>query len=556
MGFARRMFARVQPLARSMLLAGIVLSGCQFPTSVQSLYSSEPVIPRGGSVAIALPDALTTVQPWNVKTRATEVFVTLSHAGLMRLDRTGTPQPELLERWEANPAGTVVTATLKADLQWSDAVPLTSADVVYTYQTLLSFAPTTPLLRETHVIERVEAAGPANVVFTLSAPYAPLLSLWALPVLPMHAVGTQPIETLNLVSLTVGAGPFVYANKDEAGSFHLRANPWYVRGAPYLDEIQLLHAQPSADAMRALSGNTIHIAELENPWSVQQPATITTARVAQNELMALVLNVRTQRLFSDPALRKLLRAATDVPDAVQEYMGATHIAVDTMSIPNHPFAASVPVSKTLDITPALATAGWIWDSEQKQFLREEEPLVIRLSVDQTNQAAMRLAESLATQWRGLGLTIALTPSDRQTYLKQFIPPFAYDVAIVTWANGRSSSVYADTFVYDGSNTALFDSALINPGMPDISPTLNLPGYSNPDFTALQNRTMRTYETTARAVIERQAIQLALDSAAIIPIARPVQTMAWQSGIATPEGGLVLDTPWYLFGVEQWYRTAD
>ena len=269
--------------------------------------------------------------------------------------------------------------------------------MVYTYQTLLSYAPTTPLLREMHVIERVEAVDPANVVFTLSAPYAPMLSLWALPVLPMHAIGTQPIETLNLVSLTVGAGPFVYTNKDEAGSFHLRANPMYVRGAPYLDEIQLLPAQSSNDTMRALSANTIHIAELENPWSVEQPATVATARVVQNELMALVLNVRTQRLFSDPALRQLLRAATDIPNAVQEHVGTSHIAVDSMSIPNHPFAASVPVSKTLDITPALAAAGWIWDSEQKQFLREEEPLVIKLSVDQTNQAAMRLAESVTAR---------------------------------------------------------------------------------------------------------------------------------------------------------------
>ena len=556
MGFARRMFAHVQPLFRSLLLAGILLSSCQLPPTVQSLFSTEPVIPRGGSVAIALPDALTTVQPWNVTTRAAEVFVTISHAGLMRLDRNGTPQPELLERWEANPAGTVVTATLKADLKWSDATPLTSADVVYTYQTLLAFAPSTPLLREMRAIDRVEAVDPATVVFTLPAPYAPLMSLWALPVLPMHVVGTQPIETLNLVSLTVGAGPFVFAEKDEAGSFHLRANPLYVRGAPFLDEIHLLPAQSSNDAMRALSAKTIQIAELEGPWSVEQPATVSTARVVQNELMALVLNVRTKRLFSDPALRQVLRAATDVPKAVQEGAGLTHLAVDTMSIPNHPFAVSVPVSNTLDVTPALAAAGWTWDSEQKQFLREEVPLVIRLSVDQTNQAAMRLAESLATQWRRLGVSVELTSSDRQTYLNQFIPPFAYDVAIVTWANGRSSSVYADTFLYDGSTTPLFDSALINPGMPDISATLNLPGYSNPEFTALQNRALRTYDTTARASIERQAILIALESAAIIPIARPVHTTAWQSGIATPGGGLVLDTPWYLFGVEQWYRTAD
>ncbi len=556
MGFARRMFARVQPLIRSMLLAGIVLSGCQLPTSVQSLFSTEPVIPRGGSVTIALPDALTTVQPWNVTSRAAEVLVTLSQSGLMRLDRTGTPQLELLERWDVNPAGTIVTATLKADLQWSDAVPLTSADVVYTYQTLLSFDPTTPLLREMHVIERVEAADPATVVFTLSAPYAPLLSLWALPVLPMHAVGTQPIETLNLVSLTVGAGPFVYANKDEAGSFHLRANTLYVRGAPFLDEIQLIPALSSTDAMRTLSAGTIQVAEFESPWNVEKPSTISTSTVVNNELMGLVLNVRPENLFSDPALRQLLRATTDIPMAVQASAGTTHISVDTMSLPNHPFAVSVPISKTLDVTPALAAAGWNWDSERTQFLREEQPLVIRLSVDQSNQTAVQIAESLATQWRSLGLSVELISFTRQAYLNQFIPPFAFDVTIVTWANGRSSSLYADTFVYDGSNTAMFDAALINPGMPDIRATMNLSGFSSPEFTATQNRALRTYATAPRASLERAAIQIALESAAIIPIARPVHTMAWQSRITTPAGELRFDTPWYLFGVEQWYLKAD
>jgi hypothetical protein len=33
-------------------------------------------------------------------------------------------------------------------------------------------------------------------------------------------------------------------------------------------------------------------------------------------------------------------------------------------------------------------------------------------------------------------------------------------------------------------------------------------------------------------------------------------MAWQSSIATPNGKINLDTPWYLWGVEQWYLAAD
>ena len=554
--FALRVFARVQPLIRSVLVAAVLLSSCQVPTSIQSLYSTDPVIPRGGSVSIALPDALTIVQPWSVTTRAAEVFVTLSQSGLMRLDRTGTPQLELLDRYEASPAGMVVTATLKADLQWSDTTPLTSADVVYTYQTLLAFTPSTPLLSEMRAIERVEAINATTVVFSLSAPYAPLLSLWALPILPMHAVGTQPIESLNLVSLTVGAGPFVFAEKDAAGLYHLKANPVYVRGAPYLDEIIVVPEQSADAAMRALSAGTVQIAALDRPWGADKPTSVATARVVQNELMGLVKNVRTTQTFADAALRRTIHAATDFSAVIQEMSETTLIPVDTMSITNHPFAASVPISRTNEITSSLTAAGWNWDGARKQFVREDEPLVIRLSVDQTNQTATRIGELLAQQWRGLGLSVDLTPIDRQAYLNQFIPPFAFDVTLVTWANGRSSSVYPDTFLYDGSSVALFDDALINPGMPDIRATLNLTGYGNPQLRALHNRAMRAYDFATRASIEREAVQIALEGASIIPFARPTHTMAWQSTIATPAGVLNLDTPWYLYGVEQWYRTAD
>jgi peptide/nickel transport system substrate-binding protein len=234
----------------------------------------------------------------------------------------------------------------------------------------------------------------------------------------------------------------------------------------------------------------------------------------------------------------------------------TLIPVDTMSITNHPFAASVPISRTNEITSSLTAAGWDWDRARMQFVREDEPLVIRLSVDETNQNATRIGELLAQQWRDLGLSVELTPIDRQSYLNQFIPPFAYDVTLVTWANGRSSSVYADTFLYDGSSVALFDDTLINPGMPDIRATLNLTGYGNQQLRALHNRALRAYDFATRTSIEREAVQIALEGASIIPFARPTHTMAWQSTIATPAGVLNLDTPWYLYGVELWFRTVD
>ena len=159
------------------------LWACQTPMTWQEVVHQPTPLPRGGRVTIALPDDVTTVVPWQVTSRANEIFVSLTHSGLMRLDDHGMPQPELLADWRVSGDGLVITATLHADLKWSDASPLTSADVVFTYTALKSLGVTTPLLAELRHISDVKATDPLHIIFTLDAPYAPLLSLWALPIL-------------------------------------------------------------------------------------------------------------------------------------------------------------------------------------------------------------------------------------------------------------------------------------------------------------------------------------------------------------------------------------
>ncbi len=534
----------------------VVLSACQFSAPFDAIFSAQPVIPRGGTVTLAFSDGLDVVQPWHVQSRAAEAFVTVTQAGLMRLDNVGVPQLELLAGWTAAPDGTVITATLKPDLVWSDEQPLTSADVAYTYAALLTFAPTTPVLRELSVLTAVRAVDSLTVVFTLQRPYAPLLSLWALPILPMHVLGTQPIESLNLITLSTGAGPFIFSEKDSAGSLHLNANPQYHRGEPFLDGLVIVPELNQKGAIDGLRTGQIGIAELMEYSGDVSLNSVSTASIEQNSLVALVFNLRNEYVTADPELRSIVQSAIPVSETMQ-LAGLTQFAAqESLALSAHPFAATVTVTKTIDIQPLFARAGWQWDEDTRQFFKDEKPLTLRLGIDSTNQSHVRIAEALVALWRLRGLSVELIPMRRSQYLEQFIPPFAFDMAIVEWGNGRSDSQYADTYIYDGSTYPLFARDNVNTGLPDVRPTLNLSGYTDSSYESLQISAQSLYEYQKRTSIERDALIRVLQSNAVIPLARRMHTMVWQSSIATPKGEINLDTPWYLWGVEQWYLAVE
>src|SRR5256712_544621 len=95
--------------------------------------------------------------------------------GLIELDPQLRPRPALAESWtQLTP--TVWVFKLRQNVHFHDGTPLTAADVVFTYSTILDPGLRAPLRGLYTPISRVEAVDNDTVRFTLSAPYAPLLN--------------------------------------------------------------------------------------------------------------------------------------------------------------------------------------------------------------------------------------------------------------------------------------------------------------------------------------------------------------------------------------------
>ena len=182
-------------------------------------------------------------------------------------------EPRLAREWSSSPDGLTWTLKLQPGLTFSDGTPLTSADVLFSFQALydpkVKSAIATSLMIDGKPLQ-VRALDASTVVMVLPAPYGPGLSLLdAVPILPRHklsaalAAGTfrDAWGTTTAPSEIVGMGPFVIHEYVPGQRIVFNRNPKFWRKddagrpLPYLDSIEIQFVpDQNAEILRLQSG--------------------------------------------------------------------------------------------------------------------------------------------------------------------------------------------------------------------------------------------------------------------------------------------------------------
>ncbi len=160
--------------------------------------------------------------------------------------------------------GRTFTIKLRDDVTWSDGEPLTSADVKFTYDMIMSDKNAVSTRSPYDQITSFETPDDQTMVITFGDPYAPWLSLLfsgttnGIPIIPKHilqpvfdADGTLDTAAWNKAP-TVGCGPFVF-DEWESGSFaRFVANENFWGDRPKLDELFFQFVPDDASMIAAL----------------------------------------------------------------------------------------------------------------------------------------------------------------------------------------------------------------------------------------------------------------------------------------------------------------
>lgn len=165
-----------------------------------------------------------------------EAFLAL-YDPLVKFDENLKPSPDIAKDWKLSADQLTWTFHLRDDVKFHDGVPLTSADVKFTYDTI---AETGMGMYSTFAdgIASIECPDKYTVVIHTKKPKANML-MSTVPILPEHIwknVSKKDLETWPN-SNPIGTGPFKFDEYKQGQYLKLKANDDYFLGRPHIDEI-------------------------------------------------------------------------------------------------------------------------------------------------------------------------------------------------------------------------------------------------------------------------------------------------------------------------------
>jgi peptide/nickel transport system substrate-binding protein len=194
----------------------------------------------GGTLSAILSPEPVTLTPVVNMAQPTQVVAGNVFDGLVYYDKDLTPRPALAESWEVSPDGLRIVFHLRKGVRWHDGKAFTAADVKWSLENLWkTIHPRNKPLFES--VENAETPDDYTVVFTLSKPSLPILSVIngvGSVILPKHLYEGTDILNNPYNNQPVGTGPFVFKEWKRGEYVILEKNPdYWDEGRPYLDRI-------------------------------------------------------------------------------------------------------------------------------------------------------------------------------------------------------------------------------------------------------------------------------------------------------------------------------
>ena len=296
-----------------------------------------PNAPKGGSITYGVQGTFDSVNPFILKSMRTNARGSWDHqfgrlvfeSLLFRSrDEPFTMYGLLAEKVEWPDDRSWIEFTLNPKAQWSDGVPVTVEDVIFTYE-LLTAKGRPPYNSRMKKIEQIEKTGERKVKFTFNEnadrEYPMIIALS--PILPKHAIDFNTFDQSSLDKM-IGSGPYTM-DKVEPGKFiTYKRNPGYWAkdlpsriGFANFDEVKVEYYRNSNTLFEAFKKGLFDAFPENDPAAWRRnfnfPA-VTDGRVIKDsfetktpaKMQGFVFNTR-RELFQAPKLREALVALFD-----------------------------------------------------------------------------------------------------------------------------------------------------------------------------------------------------------------------------------------------------
>lgn len=173
-------------------------------------------------------------------------MLNLSLEGLVTLDKTLKPVPQLAEKWEIN--GLNIKFYLKKNVKWQDGVSFTANDVKFTFDSFKSKEVKSPYKDILiNYLSSYKTNGDYEFEVVLNKPAANPIALFTFPILAEHQYKSKE-DILNKDIVPIGTGPYKISSYSVSREVIFEKNPYYRGDKPYIDNI-VFKIVPNENAM-------------------------------------------------------------------------------------------------------------------------------------------------------------------------------------------------------------------------------------------------------------------------------------------------------------------
>ncbi|WP_062436860.1 ABC transporter substrate-binding protein [Herbidospora daliensis] len=363
--------------------------------------------------------------------------IRLIHSSLLAVDANVDFVGDLAAAYSVSDDALTWSFTLRDDARWSNGEPVTTQDVIFTYDTLKKDGTRFDL----SFLDRMEARDDSRVDFHLKEPRSTFVSqLSDIPILPAKHYGTEYSAD------PIGSGPYVVADYQTGQQLILEANPYWYGQKPEFTKLTFLFLGEDA-ALAAARAGTVDIVYAPPASAGQHIDGMDLRSFETVDSRALTLptlpsggkgKIRTNEVSvgddvtADPAIRKALNIGLDREEIVQIVLQGhgrpAYSLVDGLPWFNDQVAFAD--GRTEDAKRVLADAGWSDADGDGTVEKDGRAAAFTLLYPSDDRLRSDLALTVAEQARALGIAITTKGS---TWDGIYLDGKAN---AVTWGGGR------------------------------------------------------------------------------------------------------------------------
>lgn len=217
---------------------GIAMHGAPaLPADFSHLPYADPAARKGGRIAYGVVGTFDSLNPFNLKSIRTtargvwdNIFGNMIYETLMvrSSDEPFTLYGLLAESVETDDDRSFIQFNLNPKARWSDGMPVTPEDVMFSFEVLRDKG-RTPFNNRLKPVEKMEKVGEHSVRFTFNRQADrefPLILAVSTPILPKHATDAKTFDQSTL-QVPVGSGPYRIQSVSPGQKIVYRRNPDY-----------------------------------------------------------------------------------------------------------------------------------------------------------------------------------------------------------------------------------------------------------------------------------------------------------------------------------------